>query len=330
MRTPSMKWLLTLSLCGLATSCSLLLGGEPTGTDAAIAIDLQPEPSDLPTIDASAMVDAPIAAPRHWQSEDTGQKSDLTSVWCADPNNVFVGGPSGVAYSTGDRKWQWQTLPRGTKSIAGNEAGDVYAFGDGLYHSVAGGNFSKVSASIGFGMMVLSPQLIYLVIGNGTILRGDGATWQTEFQNSSYFTRNIGGASGDLFVSTTNGIVLHSNGDGNWQPEVVPGATSLRAVWESATGDVYLTAYEGLFHSTGDGKWNNVVSARLNGIWGASADDIYAVGNNGLMLHYTRARNWQPEIPDFNVEGIDLAAVTGCSDGQIYAAGSYGTVLHLK
>jgi hypothetical protein len=61
----------------------------------------------------------------------------------------------------------------------------------------------------------------------------------------------------------------------------------------------------------------------LNEIWGSSATDVFAVGEDGVVLHYDGAA-WTLATPT----RAGLLGVWGSSPGDVYAVGAAGTILH--
>jgi hypothetical protein len=61
----------------------------------------------------------------------------------------------------------------------------------------------------------------------------------------------------------------------------------------------------------------------LLSIWGASADDIYAVGDNAVILHYD-GNNWNPIKP---IKEEYFTKVKGLASDQVYIVGENGTVI---
>lgn len=62
----------------------------------------------------------------------------------------------------------------------------------------------------------------------------------------------------------------------------------------------------------------------LEGVWGASPEEVFAVGTEGTILHFDGAR-WEPMTSGSESH---LAAVWGTSSTDVYAVGEAGTVLH--
>lgn len=232
----------------------------------------------------------------------------------------------------------WCPVPTGTSALYaltavwGSSAGDVWAAGSG-----------------------------------GTIIHWDGAVWAPlpapeSLKNT--FRVVWGSGPNDVWVATATDLVFHSDGIAN-------GTTT----WTHApnpTGDQYNTApiYSGWGAAAGaprfgartftridsDGNWgsgNQVVasardggvdwvlepgSATVNGIWGASADDVWLVGDNsgsvpwqlGWTAHGVRDSGGQLVWSDVDSQaGVVLHAVWGSSASDVWAVGDTGVIRHI-
>lgn len=60
-----------------------------------------------------------------------------------------------------------------------------------------------------------------------------------------------------------------------------------------------------------------------NAIWGASENDVFVVGREGMILHYDGTAWITMSGPT-----LDLSAVWGTSSSDVYAGGEYATILH--
>jgi cysteine-rich repeat protein len=120
-----------------------------------------------------------------------------------------------------------------------------------------------------------------------------------------------------------------------------PASVALYDVWGSSTDSVYAVGEEGMvIHTQANGDWTQLdigTNATLRGIWGSAGDDIYVVGFMGsdgpTLMHYDGA-TWEPRgerIP----EPIDFEGIWGRGPADIYAVGAAvdgdalpGRVLH--
>jgi hypothetical protein len=72
--------------------------------------------------------------------------------------------------------------------------------------------------------------------------------------------------------------------------------TDLLGAWAFAPDDLYAIGDAGvILHSMGDGTWQQQpsgVNGRIGGIWAASPSDVYAVGVSGTVLHSTGSESY--------------------------------------
>jgi hypothetical protein len=76
------------------------------------------------------------------------------------------------------------------------------------------------------------------------------------------------------------------------------------------------------FDGTSWSPQNSGVTEPLNGVWGRSASDVFAVGNHGTLLHYDGS-TWSSLLSNTSE---DLYGVAGSSN-QIFAVGNNSTVV---
>ena len=112
-----------------------------------------------------------------------------------------------------------------------------------------------------------------------------------------------------------------------WSAMTIGTTNNLNGVWGSSGSDVFAVGNSGsIFHYDGI-AWSAVASPtteNLNGIWGSSATDAFAVGDNGTILQYD-GLNWLT-IP--SVTTNNLNRVWGNSDSDVFVVGDAGTILH--
>jgi len=87
------------------------------------------------------------------------------------------------------------------------------------------------------------------------------------------------------------GLPVKGHGDSSkkWTlTQILPG-TSLNGIWGSSAKDIFAVGAQGvIFHNDGSG-WSPVDTGNnstLHSIWGTSPIDVYAVGDDGVVLHY--------------------------------------------
>ncbi len=176
---------------------------------------------------------------------------------------------------------------------------------------------------------------VFAVGSDGLILHYNGRIWLPMSSGTDQMLGGVWGSSAnDVFAVGKEGTVVHYNGSG-WS--IMGNFTRgwLNGVWGSSGTDVYAvgaiydakTVYDGapadtgvILHYNGT-AWSVVMETErgLNGVWGRSADDVFAVGYGGLILHYDGSA-WS------TMNSSTACALTGISGTQehIYAVGTAG------
>lgn len=150
--------------------------------------------------------------------------------------------------------------------------------------------------------------------------------------------RAVGGTSAtDVFAVGATGIwdrplaaVVHYDGV-SWSDMTLPdlsGSAALLGVWVSSADDVFAVGEGGtILHYDGT-AWavmESGTSFDLGGVWGSSPDDVFAVGEGGTVLHYD-GQSWSPtSIPSGSPF---LNGIWGSSGTDVFAVGQYGEIVH--
>lgn len=173
---------------------------------------------------------------------------------------------------------------------------------------------------------------------------GDFA-WVTGFENLDEAILSTCGRDGEfLAVGGDDEAAIVEWRDPDWRvAPAVAGAGVLWWCWLSPDGSAWAVGEGGtVLHRTPgvDGIWSlqdtrGAVSAEvtLYGVWGAAADDIYAVGGSltnselPVAIAHFDGQQWLP-IPTDGLPGETLFKVWGLAANDIWAVGANGTALH--
>jgi hypothetical protein len=101
------------------------------------------------------------------------------------------------------------------------------------------------------------------------------------------------------------------------------------AVWGASRDEVYAVGMHGTivkFDGRSCRPQVNGTFDSLFGIWGTSNSDIWAVGEHGAIVH-SEGGAWRP-VQTSPVTENSLAAVWGASRDDVFAVGENGTILH--
>ena len=112
---------------------------------------------------------------------------------------------------------------------------------------------------------------------------------------------------------------------GQWCGEASPVAALLHAVWAVSPDDVFAVGDGGLILHRNNDAWTVMDSGttnKLRGVWGASSSDVWATGLGGTILHFDGTA-WSPLVATTS----EIDAVWGASSTDVWFIGQ-GTVLH--
>lgn len=166
------------------------------------------------------------------------------------------------------------------------------------------------------------------------VLRYDGARWsRLRPGGAASFWWVAGSSSTDVWMVGEKGRITHY--DGRAFVEHTPLTTStLFGAWAASATDAYAVggAAEGGRGPQNDVllHWNGTAWARealpteegraLFKVWGRGPNDVFVVGEAGLVWHRTE-RGWQREANDPPLARGTLLTVFGCEGGVTYAVG---------
>ncbi len=349
-----------LSCLGAAASCAAGEEGTEGAKDASPPRDRASEPEDSggDAADAGPEAGCDAADPRCTQTVVTCAEVDwcvvptntsplyaFTAVWGSSKSDAWAVGSGGtIAHFDGT---SWAATPTGLRStffaVWGSGPEDVWAVSDAqvILHSTGFRGASTTWTAVPTALSVANTAYIDAVWGSSpTDIRIGGRAFDTR---DPFTGRNV---PGDRFIS-------YPSPDGGlaWAPQT--GSPSIRGIWGSSASDVWMVADNSVYipHERGltlhgtptDGgapesdagypidplTWTRVDSQAnviLEGVWGSSAADVWAVGRLGTIRHITPADDRWQRIESPTSE--DLHWVWGSGPSDVWAVGNGGTILH--
>lgn len=232
----------------------------------------------------------------------------LRGIWGSSATDIYAVGENGlILHSTGDGTWTTQGLAVfQLNDVWGSSATDIYAVGEdgAIYHSAGDGVWyledSHASAELR-SVWGSGAGDVYVGGHGGLILHSNGdGNWLVQTTSVTADIDSIWG-SGATNIYAAARQVLHSSGDGTWTAESATPDQFFHGLWGSDATDVFAVSiyqpapgYFGIYHAVGDGSWTPLTtgvgsSVSLFRVWGSGpADDVYAVGNDGLLIRYRR------------------------------------------
>jgi len=147
-----------------------------------------------------------------------------------------------------------------------------------------------------------------LVASNGVILQFDGFSWKDILRTPYYFKDFWGFSENSVFVA-------------GYEQYTIPGPIKAKIFNYNGTDWTEMTS-------------NVEIPVLLQGIWGSSPTDVYAVGTDeeqyggsaGKILHYDGS-NWSVVKEDIS---YGLYGIWGSSSEDVFAVGGRGHVLHFN
>ena len=228
-----------------------------------------------------------------WTVVDIGAGPDVVpeTVWAAG-TDVFVGGYvcpgtecTGIVFHYDGSTWTSAEVTDGVYGISGTGPDDVWAVGlRGRIHHYDGGGWSTVreGRSETLHAVAGSAGTIYAA-GPGTVLRHDDDGWNQVLTSTQLSTSPralwLDGPDDVFVVGGGADPILRYDGVG-WAPMSSP-VEQLNGVWGASVDDVFAVGPDGAVIRYDGRTWTGMssgTSSPLNGVWGASADDVLAVG----------------------------------------------------
>ncbi len=194
------------------------------------------------------------------------------------------------------------------KGLWGNDSTDVYAVWENgtilHYDGVVWSSMESWTMEHLYAVWGSSDMDIYSVGAAGSILHYDGVIWSSMDSGTTENLRGVWGSSEtDIFAVGDNGTILHYDGS-TWSSMDSETTAWLLGVWGSSETDVFATggnydvtkgwwdasSWNGgtILHYDGN-SWSeipNEAPSQIFGVWGSSANNVFAVGNEGIILRY--------------------------------------------
>jgi len=136
---------------------------------------------------------------------------------------------------------------------------------------------------------------------------------------------NLHGAVSFTFSVLVDAKVEADSGVLRWTPQTT--TSTFNGIWGATANAIYAVTQEGSIWRFNGTTWTDLPAGGFNGllgVWGSDTNDIYAVGGAGDILHYD-GKSWLKETSG-TANGI--AGISGSSSTDIYAVGDVHTILH--
>ena len=255
---------------------------------------------------------------RHWDGNatwtaplNTGVTNSIGGLWAFSTSDVYAISSSGVFHYNG------ATFTKVYPASGISTPSAIWGLSAAFVRVVGNNNLSLLSTNGGTSFAAtdtysgaltaiwgVSTTEMYLGALNGDIAHEGGSAGGAGFVketnvNSVNISRIWGTGAGSVWAIGSAGTVMHSSGNGQWQPAGlgVPGTSNMISIWGPSADDLFLGGTAGTFlQSTNNGlSWVPVSGANLPtdgqvmGVWGSSKTDVWvlyrATANGPKIFH---------------------------------------------
>jgi len=236
-------------------------------------------PLDSPiTVTFNGAIDPASVSPTSFQVSDGS--GDLEGSLTVDGNTIRFRPSAGLEWG----KTYTVTVGTGVRDTAGYALSAPYRW-----------TFTeRMSTACLAGVWGSSPADVFVVANDGAVLRFDGSAWSAIRAADGLALSAVWGNAANNVYAVGNGKILRYNG-ANWT-EAWSGSASLKAIWGSAADNVFAVGTGGTILHFDGSAWSTMSSGTttvLASVWGAAPNDVFATGVGGTILHYDGA-NWTP------------------------------------
>lgn len=298
------------------------------------------DPKDSGGADSDTDTDAETGEPAPdpvWGEHRIETASTLQGIY-ASGDGVYVAGTGALAW-VGGADDAWVTMH---PDIGENDLTDLWGAGAGetlsLYASGTSGYLAHYAAGawttedLGTanheGLGGSGPESLFAVSWGG-VHRFDGTSWTFEPAPNDEKLNEVFAIGDEAFAVGQAGSIVHRTAAGEWVAMESGVTVDLHGVAGSTLTDVWAVGDDGVaLHYTG-GTWDVVDAGTTKPLWAVFAPGssaVFAVGNNGTAVRWDGAA-WSA-LPT----GVDnnLYAIHGVSATNVWAVGNRGMTIQYK
>jgi hypothetical protein len=257
---------------------------------------------------------------------------DLASVWVEGPNRAFAGVSLGTIIGYDGDSWQTVLEIPGAQTVYGVWSGGQQVFsanGDGnVYRD---GMVSFAGSGIPLSRIWGRTPTDVVAVGTDEIygeLKGTSWTWTMAGGSESY--EDVYGGDDFVVIVGTFGRVLRRR-QASWGALQPPFNDDLYGVWAAGAEDIFVVGRSaaasnaGVIHRYLEGTWTTpplpAGTPKLHAVWGASPTEVYAVGNDGVILTFDGVEWASTSVPTLrlvDVSGFGRDAIAVGGDGSLW------------
>ncbi|ETR66417.1 MAG: hypothetical protein OMM_12822, partial [Candidatus Magnetoglobus multicellularis str. Araruama] len=175
------------------------------------------------------------------------------------------------------------------------------------------------------GIWAVDPYAIYLVGDDNFRIEYNGVTWmEAGFVTGNYDIYDVWGAGWTLFTVGESGDILTRNP--NWSRMTSNTFEQLNGIYGNSDDDIYAVGNWGTIMHYTAAMWSSMTittSENLNSVW-CDESTALIVGENGAIFQYAGGL-WNPMTASTSEH---LNGIWGSASDNVYAVGNNGVILH--
>lgn len=259
-------------------------------------------------------------------------------------NDVWVVTLNRGALHFNGTQWAWagrDQLPYAV-SINATVTGEVWALTMyGVWRWDGASYWSPITWPSNFaptrsGLLVRSATDVWVIGAQPALLHWDGSSMSVVAPAATPGVRIKaigGGRTGPVWAAGARGLALSWDGT-SWSGDGTRPASQLNGVWGTTVGDagvVWAVGSEGsvgLVQQWDGASWSRstLTRAPLRALWGSSASDVWAVGDDATVLHFD-GTHWSGELTPFSRTATSFTNVWGSGPSDVWFVGLNRTYL---
>jgi hypothetical protein len=260
-------------------------------------------------------------------------ESGFRAVWGTSIDSLIATGTEVPLAAGVDGRWSAVTLPVASTSldaIWANSPNDIYVAGEvGAAFHFDGTSWTSIAAAstAAFFDLCATPagEVFACVDDNGpAVFKRSNSAWEL-FANGLPESQAIWATNAQsIYLAGVDGYVGRFDGD-EFLPVSRTGGFCWHDIWGTPSDEVFFVGDDGHLgrYFFGFQEMGSPVTTALRSISGVSATHIFAVGDEGTILHFDGTAWTQEPV----ITSRDLVAVHMFEDGRAVALGELGTVL---
>jgi len=259
----------------------------------------------------------------------------LASVWGSGPNDVWAVGAFGSVTHWDGKTWTTTSVGERSslRAVWGTGPNDVWTMAapNQIFHTTG---FVNGAVQWSAASPVIGAPIDQSAIG--------GAIWGTAREDVWVLGKSLPVQRPDDFYLELGWRTAVIDGAPGWAPVVrKQGFEMVRGIWGSGPGDIWIVGTKSdsipfVAHSEGVSAagggvlvWTEFEVQSLSGlyaVWGSSPDDVWAVGENGTIRHFSVKSTLGTVVTSPTTE--NLRGIWGAGPNDVWAVGENGTLLH--